>query len=120
MTARDQVPYSTDAVIAYLPAVWDENYLPPVLNAPDSGIRTKVDPRRVPDWLLSRADVQTGFRRARLSHTEKECLRHVYHLGYTPGELSAVWSVPSEQIHSTCAEGIKRIATYLSGERTPA
>lgn len=123
MTARDhrhfadQRTYTTTTVEAYLPAVWDPEWI--LRNRPrraaETGVRSKVDPRHVPDHLVSAADVQVAFRRARLSHQEKECLRHVYHLGFTPGELSNVWDVASEVIHGAAQSGIERITRYLNG-----
>lgn len=117
---RDQVSYSTEAVIAYLPGVWDEDFVlsaRPAKAAPD-GPRAKPDPKHVPDWLLAVADVQVGFARGHLTEVEKHCLRHVYHLGFTPGELSVAWDEPPEKIHAACMDGIQKIADYLSG-RTP-
>lgn len=122
MTAhyKDQVDYSTDAVEAFLPAVWNKDYVLSARpkRAAANGLRAKGDPRHVPDWLLACADVQVGFARAGLDDAEKECLRNVYHLGYTPGELSAHWSVASETIQNACRTGIEKISEYLSG-RTP-
>lgn len=118
---RDQVGYSAEAVAAYLPGVWDEDFVlsaRPAKAAPD-GPRAKGDPRHVPDWLLAVADVQVGYVRAQLTEVEKVVLRHVYHLGFTPGELSEIWGEPAERINATCMAGVHKIATYLSG-RSPA
>lgn len=117
----DQVQYSTAAVEMFLPSVWDAEWIlsakPP--RGAATGVRSKVDPRHIPDYLLAAADVQVGYRKAGLDNAEKECLRHVHHLGYTPGELSNIWGVPSEQVHRACLTGIDRIAQYLNG-RVPA
>ena len=117
---RDQQTYSPALVQAYLPACWDEGWVlqPRLRTEAATGVKAKVDPRHIPDHLLQAADVQIGYRRAGLDETEKACLRAVYHEGWTPGELSAHWQVPSEQIHLTCTAAIARIAAYLSG-RTP-
>ena len=113
----DQQSYSPAAVEAYLPSIWDEEWVlrPRLRTDAATGVRSKVDPRHIPDHILQAADVTVGYRRAGLDNAEKECLRHVYHLGYTPGELAGVWGVSSEQIHAACQAGIKRIAKYLSG-----
>lgn len=119
---RDQVSYTADGVRAVLPAVWDETFIlsarPP--RAEGSGLRSKVDPRHVPDWLLGCADVQRAFNRSGLTLAERECLRNVYHLGFTPGELAMAWvDVTSEEVHHACETGIQKLSDYLSG-RTPA
>lgn len=118
---QDQIRYSTQQVEAYLPSIWDPEWVlrPRLRTAADTGVKTKVDPRHIPDHILAAADIQVAFRRARLSHEEKECLRHTVHLGFTPGELASVWGVRSEDVHIACLTGIRRIADYLSG-RTPA
>lgn len=119
---RDQVRYSTEEVEANLPAVWDDEFVlsarPP--KAKDNGLRSKPDPRQIPDWLLAAADVQVAFRRAGLTHEEKVCLEHVHHLGFTPGALSQHWvGTSAEQIHAACLSGIQRMADHLNG-RTSA
>ena len=117
---RDQVTYTAEAVESLLPGVWDEEFVisgRPGKAAPN-GPRTKGDPRHVPDWILMVADVQVGFARARLTEQEKSCLRHVHHLGFTPGALAESWSVQPEEIHHACMTGIQRITEYLNG-RSP-
>lgn len=118
---RDQVTYRAETVERFLPAIWDEEWVHSARpgRVDSGGLKTKPDPRHIPDYLLAAADVQVGFRRGRLTHSEKECLRHTVHLGFTPGELSTIWGVPSEQIHGECLRGIARITNYLNG-RTPA
>lgn len=117
---RDQAGYTTQTVEAYLPSIWDSEWVlqPRLRREAATGVKTKIDPRHISDHLLSAADIQVGYRRARLDDAEKECLRHVYHLGFTPGELSTAWGVSSEQVHLTCQQAIQRITNYLSG-RTP-
>jgi hypothetical protein len=117
---KDQLTYSTATVEEYLPSVWDAEWIlqPRLRREAATGLKSKVDPRHIPDHLLTAADVQVGFRRARLSHAEKECLRHVHHLGFPPGELASYWGVLAEDVHKTCMTGVTKIANYLSG-RTP-
>lgn len=118
---RDQVGYTPDAVEALIPAVWDESFIldDRPAKAVSVGIRTKSDPRSAPEWILACADVQVGYRRAGLSHVEKECLRNVYHLGYGPGQLGATWSVPAEDVAAACDSGIRKISDHLSGRTAP-
>ena len=115
---KDQCTYTTDAVEAFLPSVWDSSFVLSARprRAAANGLRTKSDPRHVPDWLLAVADVQVGYSRAGLDRTEKECLRNVHHLGFTPGELGPAWNVPAENIVVACMSGIEKIASYLNGE----
>lgn len=114
----DQQTYSTHAVGGYLPSVWDPEWVlrPRHSREQATGLRSKTDPRHIPDHLLMAADVQVAYRRARLTHEEKECLRHVHHLGFTPGELGSVWSVPSEDVHRAVMSGIAKVTAYLNGE----
>lgn len=115
---RDQRGYSTHAVEALLPAVWDEGHIlrGPASRNDGTGLRPKTDPRHVPDWWLGCADVQLGFRRAGLSDWERESLRHVVHLGFTPGDLAGHWGCTPETVQAACLSGVERIALYLSGE----
>lgn len=115
---QDQVRYTTRAVEALIACVWDEDYLdsgrPP--RGADTGVRTKADPRTIPDWLLAVADVRSAFARAGLSDVEKHCLRHIHHLGYSPGELSEWWGVPAERVQRDAMNGIQQMTSYLNGE----
>ena len=114
----DQCSYTAQTVEGYLPSVWDPEWVlrPRLRTEAATGLRSKVDPRHIPDHLLMAADVQVGYRRARLTHEEKECLRHVHHLGFTPGALGSVWSVPSEDVHAACMAGVAKVTAYLNGE----
>lgn len=120
MSHHDQVRYSTATVEAYLPSVFDEDWTPPPVGrrADNSGIRTKGDPHYIPEHVISAADVSIGYRRGDLSHQEKECLRHVYHLGYSPGAIASVWGVAPEDVFLACSTGIQRITAFLNRKVT--
>ena len=114
---KDQQTYSTQAVLTFLPAIWDREFVlsarPP--RAASGGVKTKVDPRHIPDWLLACADVQRAWRSAALEVAERECLRFVHHLGYSPDELAETWGVQPSTIHGACDSGVAKLRDYLNG-----
>jgi len=115
---RDQVRYSAATVEEYLPSCWDQEWVlqPRLRREAATGLKSKVDPRHIPDHLLAAGDIQVGYRKARLSKEERECLRNTAHLGFTPGELATAWGVRSEDVHHAVMSGIAKIVRYLNGE----
>lgn len=115
--------YSRDRIEYLIPGVWDEHRILEARNeyAPDPSMpkAKQYDPRRSTDLVTEVADIQQAWKKASISHEQRQAVLLRFALDMTYEEVGLQLGVTSVAALKRCDRGIDNLGEFLNGRSFP-